>query len=56
MQDNNNKPSYAVKIVAYSKKENYGDMYFVHRPENTEILMLKLLSYFIIDNWYFFKK
>jgi hypothetical protein len=27
--------NYAVKIVAYPKKENYGDMYNVKRPENT---------------------
>jgi hypothetical protein len=44
-----NKQSYAVKIVAYSKKENYGDMYNIKRPENTEILMIRLLSYFVIN-------
>ena len=41
--------NYAVKIVAYPKKENYGDMYNVKRPENTEILMIKLLSYFVVN-------
>jgi serine/threonine protein kinase len=40
--------SYAVKIVAYPKKENYGDMYNVKRPENAELLMIKLLSQFVI--------
>jgi serine/threonine protein kinase len=39
--------SYAVKIVAYPKKENYGDMYNVKRPENTELMMIKLLSDFV---------
>jgi len=41
--------NYAVKIVAYPKKENYGDMYNVKRPENTEILMIRLLSYFVVN-------
>jgi hypothetical protein len=44
-----NKQSYAVKIVAYPKKENYGDMYNIKRPENTELLMIRLLSYFVIN-------
>jgi serine/threonine protein kinase len=39
--------SYAVKIVAYPKKENYGDMYNVKRPENAELMMIKLLSNFV---------
>jgi len=43
------KQSYAVKIVAYPKKENYGDMYNIKRPENTELLMIRLLSYFVIN-------
>uniref|UniRef100_A0A6C0EE50 Protein kinase domain-containing protein n=1 Tax=viral metagenome TaxID=1070528 RepID=A0A6C0EE50_9ZZZZ len=47
--NNENKESYAVKIVAYPKKENYGDMYNIKRPENTEILMIRLLSYFVIN-------
>ena len=45
----NNKQPYAVKIVAYPKKENYGDMYNIKRPENTELLMIRLLSYFVIN-------
>ena len=40
--------SYAVKIVAYPKKENYGDMFNVKRPENAELMMIKLLSEFVI--------
>jgi serine/threonine protein kinase len=44
-----NKESYGVKIVAYPKKENYGDMYNIKRPENTELLMIRLLSYFVIN-------
>ena len=46
--DENRQP-YAVKIVAYPKKENYGDMYNIKRPENTELLMIRLLSYFVIN-------
>jgi serine/threonine protein kinase len=47
--NNENKQAYAVKIVAYPKKENYGDMYNIKRPENTELLMIRLLSHFVID-------
>ena len=43
------KKDYAVKIVAYPKKENYGDMYNIKRPENVELLMIRLLSYFVIN-------
>jgi len=42
-----NKTNYAVKIVAYPKKEKYGDMFNPKRPENTELVMIKLLSEFI---------
>jgi hypothetical protein len=42
--------SYAVKIVAYPKKENYGDLFNAKRPENAEILMIKILSYFVRNN------
>jgi len=44
-----NKKSYAVKVVAYPKKENYGDMYNIKRPENAELLMIRLLSHFVIN-------
>jgi serine/threonine protein kinase len=46
--EDKDKNPYAVKIVAYPKKENYGDMYNVKRPENAELLMIKLLSQFVI--------
>ena len=42
-----NKSNYAVKIVAYPKKERYGDVYNSIRPENTELVMIKLLSNFV---------
>lgn len=38
---------YAVKVVAYPKKERYGDINDVRRPENAELMMIKLLSHFI---------
>lgn len=41
------KPNYGVKIVAYPKKEKYGDMFDPTRPENAELLMIKLLSKFV---------
>nr|QFG74706.1 MAG: hypothetical protein [Megaviridae environmental sample] len=41
------KPNYAVKIVAYPRKEYYGDMHNSKRPENTELLMIKKLAYFV---------
>ncbi len=39
---------YGVKVVAYSIKEKYGDYHDIRRPENAELAMLKLLSYFIV--------
>lgn len=39
---------YAVKVVAYPKTKTYGTMYDVRRPENAELLMIRLLSYFIV--------
>lgn len=45
--NNEGKPNYAVKIVAYPRKENYGDMFNVKRPENAELLMIRLLSQFV---------
>ena len=47
--DLNVKDNYAVKIVAYPKKANYGNVYDIRRPENAEIMMLKTLSYFVIS-------
>jgi hypothetical protein len=47
LSDNNETIDYAVKIVAYPKRENYGNMYDITRPENAELLMLSVLSYFV---------
>ena len=46
--DDDNK-SYGVKVSAYPKKEHYGDVYDIRRPENAEISMLRLLSYFVVN-------
>ena len=40
--------SYAVKVVAYPKRERYGTMYDATRPENAELMMIKALSYFVV--------
>lgn len=40
--------NYAVKVVAYPKEKHYGDINDVHRPENAELLMLKILSFFVV--------
>lgn len=40
--------NYAVKVVAYPKKEKYGDIYDISRPENAELMMIRLLSYFVV--------
>lgn len=40
--------NYAVKVVAYPKKAGYGDINDARRPENAELLMIRLLSYFVI--------
>lgn len=45
--EKNNRPNYAVKVVAYPKKEHYGGMYSINRPENAELLMIQLLSQFV---------
>jgi serine/threonine protein kinase len=46
--DENELMSFAVKVVAYPKKEGYGSLHNITRPENAEICMLKVLSYFVI--------
>lgn len=40
----------AVKVVPYPKRESYGCMNDIRRPENVELLMLKVLSRFVLDN------
>lgn len=44
------KPSYALKVVAYPRKENYGDVYAPNRPENAELIILSILSQFVLTN------
>ena len=46
--DNYGTFEYAVKVVAYPKKERYGNITDIRRPENAELMMIKLLSYFIV--------
>ena len=41
--------AYGVKVVAYTKKN--GSIHNIYRPENAEINMLKLLSYFVIKDY-----
>ena len=41
--------NYAVKVVAYPIKENYGDVNDIKRPENAELMMLRVLSYFVVN-------
>jgi serine/threonine protein kinase len=48
--ENNSYINYAVKIVAYPKKENYGSLENKNRPENAELMMLKTLAYFVVNN------
>ena len=40
--------NYGVKVVAYPRKTKYGEIYDSARPENAEIMMLRLLSYFVV--------
>jgi len=40
--------NYGVKIVAYPMREKYGDLHNVNRPENAELMMIRLLSYFVV--------
>jgi hypothetical protein len=42
---------YAVKVVAYPKKEKYGNINDVRRPENAELLMIKTLSELIVKKY-----
>jgi hypothetical protein len=40
--------NYAVKVVAYPNKDKYGSIHDTRRPENAELMMIKLLSYFVV--------
>jgi hypothetical protein len=44
-----NSENYAVKVVPYPKKELYGHMNDAKRPENAELLMIRVLSYFVVN-------
>lgn len=41
--------NYAIKVVAFPLKENYGDVHDLKRPENAELMMLRVLSYFVVN-------
>lgn len=45
---NNANISFAVKVVAYPKNDEYGSMNNSSRPENAETRILKLLTYFVV--------
>ena len=42
--------AFAIKIVAYTKKGNYGLPSNMTRPENAELRLLKLLSQFVVES------
>jgi hypothetical protein len=41
---------FAMKVSAYPKRETYGAITNITRPENAEIMMLRILSYFVMKN------
>jgi len=41
--------AFAVKVCAYPKDDDYGAMNNIARPENTELQMLKVLSYLVVN-------
>lgn len=46
--DNYGSFEYAIKISPLTKKDRYGNVTDIRRPENAEIKMIKLLSYFVV--------
>jgi hypothetical protein len=46
--DNYGTFEYGIKIVPFPRKDRYGNSTDVRRPENAEIKMIKLLSYFVV--------
>jgi hypothetical protein len=46
--NNDNEFNYAIKVVAMNG--TYGDVNNIKRPENAELMMLRVLSYFVINN------
>lgn len=50
LNDKNNIECYfALKMTPYLKCSKYKDIYEINRPENTELHMLKCLSFFVLD-------
>lgn len=47
--DNNIVAKFALKMTPYIKNQNYKSIYEISRPENTELKMLKVLSYFVLS-------
>lgn len=45
---NNERYYFAMKVTAYVKHPEYGSIYEITRPENTELAMVKALSYFFV--------
>jgi serine/threonine protein kinase len=46
--ENGEEINYGVKVVAYPKKDKYGNIDNISRPENAELKMIRLLSYFVV--------
>lgn len=47
--EDNELVNYAIKVVSYSRKEKYGNINDIRRPENAELLMIRVLSYFVVN-------
>ena len=47
--DNNILAQFALKMTPYIKNPHYKSIYEISRPENTELKMLKVLSYFVLS-------
>ena len=47
--DNNILAKFALKMTPYSRNPSYKSIYEITRPENTELKMLKVLSYFVLS-------
>ena len=43
INDGDDEINYAVKVVAYPRKEKYGNIYDARRPENAELMMINYL-------------
>lgn len=49
IKENENELNYAVKVVAYPKRDKYGKLYNIKRPENAELMMMRCLAYFVVN-------